>query len=307
MRAVGDHHRAVEQQRLEGRGAGDDQRRVRGREHLARATDDVVDGEIRRHPRLHRLHARRRLARQQGHHHLQPGHGLPAGGGREQERRGVVPQLAHAAAGQQREQARVGGDSQPRAGLRPGGGGCQLLDQRMPDALHRQRVPLEVASLEGKQRQHQVDAAQDGADPALAPGPHARADIVNRGDPRRVHCHLYAEVELRRVDPDEDVRAHGDDAPRRLALQRPEFGIAPDDLRQAHDREAIEARPGLASRGAHPRPGDALGRNPVHPRLQGVQQARRQKVSGGFARYDGDAQHRGLAHLTARCRAWRPR
>ena len=61
--------------------------------------------------------------------------------------------------------------------------------------------------LERQQAQHLVDRARDFPDATLAPCPHGRTDVVDRAHAAVVQIAFDAEIEIRRVDAYEDVRA----------------------------------------------------------------------------------------------------
>ena len=110
------------------------------------------------------------------------------------------------------------------------------LRERMADERHRHAGGLVDRRLERKQRQHPVDAAADLRDALAAPRPHRRAHEMDRAHAAALELALEAEVEVRRVDADEDrhalgergaARARGGCGRARAAGRRPRRSRAP--------------------------------------------------------------------------------
>jgi hypothetical protein len=124
-------------------------------------------------------------------------------------RRGQQPHLADAAAGQQRDGRGRGRQVEGGAGfgLLPLEvvAGIDLVGQWVADIGRRNPVALVEGGLEGEQAEHQVGRPADLADPLAAPGPNRGADVVHRADARPAQLDLQPQVEVRRIDADEQV------------------------------------------------------------------------------------------------------
>ena len=145
---------------------------------------------------------------------------------------------------------------QSERGARRGAIGIQRhrVGERMADEARIDAMPRIDRRLHRKQAEHAVGARADRARAFLAPGPDRRADVMHRADARVLEPAFEAEVEVGRVDADEDIRAAtragAGAASRRSAQQarqvRQHFG-------QAHHREFGGVVPGIQSGRAHAR------------------------------------------------------
>ena len=114
----------------------------------------------------------------------------------------------------------------------------------------------------------------------------------------RFSLRLEPEVEVGRVDADEDRGAFGNEARAKRAADAEQFRQVRDDLGEAAHREAFHRVPGFAALGLHLRPGDARETHPRIARPHGTDQRRRERVPGSLARHDAD-ERRAAGHLSA--------
>jgi len=202
--AIGHHHGQAMQHRLQRGGAGGDEAGIgRGQHLVGPALQQPHIGTRRTQLRVERAGQRRRHhRREEAQWPTQPLLQQHRGGG---EIRTEPPQLAFTAARQHGHHQLVFGQSQLPAGI----GALRLqwnaIRQWMPDELRAHRLPRIALRLEWQQAQHGIDGARDGFDPATAPGPHLRADVLHSGHAAIAQPAREAKVECRRVHADEQV------------------------------------------------------------------------------------------------------
>ena len=164
------------------------------------------------------------------------------------------------------------------------------IGQRMTDEMHRNLMFGVETRLEGEQREHQVAGIANLEHPLLPPGPHRRADVVHGTNPGTTQPELQAEVEVRRIDADHDVRALLDQRGDQASTTRQQLGQAPQHLDQTHHRQALHGEIGIQPFGDHPRPADADELDLRVPNLECLHQTGAENVPGRFAGDQGDAQ-----------------
>ena len=211
-----DHdHRSAQQAHLQGRRARGTERQVRvGDGGEAVALDD-------RHRQARELHGLvQQLAGHRGRADDPRFDGQPAGQPphRRQQRRQQRLDLAQPRAGQE-------GDAERAVRLLlaavPGlGEDRHLVHQGMADVDHVHAVAAVEVHLEGEEHQHAVHQAGDGLHPALAPGPHLRADVVDDLQAPLLELAGEAEVEVGKIDQHGE-RPDGGGPPREGARRRP--------------------------------------------------------------------------------------
>ena len=79
------------------------------------------------------------------------------------------------------------------------------LAERMADVGGGDTMLRQQVDLEGKDAQHVIDAALDLLDPLRPPGPDGRADEMRGLDARGLEVALQIQIEVRRIDADEDI------------------------------------------------------------------------------------------------------
>ena len=115
------------------------------------------------------------------------------------------------------------------------------VDEGMPDILGAHAGFREERLLEGEDAQREVDGPPDVAQSAAAPGPDLRRDEVDDAQPERVRRFGEAQVEVRRVDEQDDRRPPAREfasEPAQQGEDRPELR---EDLRDADERELFDA------------------------------------------------------------------
>ena len=162
--------------------------------------------------------------------------------------------------------------------------------------------------LEWEQCQHSIRGGGHMLDPPLAPSPDRGADIVDGAYATGPHALLQAQVEVRRVDADHQIRLARDDLPQQLCAQFEQPGQVAQHFADAHHRQHINALQCLAAGRLHQRAGDAEKARIRQALFQRLDQRGAEHVTGGFAGHDGD-QRAGLlvaAHRQPRCSGRRP-
>jgi hypothetical protein len=144
---------------------------------------------------------------------------------------------------------------------RPGGCAVALhrdgIGKRVADEFRPHALFVVKALLEGQEAEHQVDRVAHAPHPALAPRPELRAHVLHRRNARRVQTPREPQVEVRRVDADEHVRALRLEGAPQPQPQPQQARQVAQHLEQPHHGERFGRLPHLAARVAHLRPGDA--------------------------------------------------
>ena len=178
------------------------------------------------------------------------------------------------------------GNCQRAACAAPVGLQRHLVRQRMTDEFGPDRVARVERRLEGQQAQHQVAGARDATDPPLAPRPDLRAHVLHGLDARRAQPRAQAEVELGRVDTDEDVGPPGREFAAQAAAQPQQPRQVPEHFRKAHDREFMRVGERLATRGPHGRSAHPTHGKARATRAQLSDQRRPELVARSLAGHD---------------------
>ena len=89
---------------------------------------------------------------------------------------------------------------------------------------------------------------------------------MDGGDPGGAQAPFERKVEVRRVDPDEDVGGVGHEALRETAPLGDELDEAAGGLEQAHDREALHREEGIEPESLHLGAADPAEAGPRAPR-----------------------------------------
>ena len=159
-------------------------------------------------------------------------------GAREIRQDGV--QLVPAAARQQRDDgaARIESNAGEELFARRRRG--RDVEQRMPDPLHRNAGILVDLFFERKNHQDPIDEPLHGLHASRAPRPELRADVVHDGDAELPERAAESEVEVGKVDRDEDVRARGGGVGDQAPVGRIRAREHPRDLEKAGDGQSAE-------------------------------------------------------------------
>ncbi len=130
----------------------------------------------------------------------------------------------------------------------------QLVGERMADEDRAQACGVVHAALERQQAQHEVEEARHARRAPAPPGPDLRAHVLHRPQARRMQRRREAEVELGRVDPDEDIRTAFEQRAADPRAQRQQARQVMQDLEQSHHGELLGIGEALAAGGLHARP-----------------------------------------------------
>ena len=172
----------------------------------------------------------------------------------------------------------------------------KLVGERVPDEDRAQARRVVHAALERQQAQHQVEEARHARRAPAPPGPDLRTHVLHRPQSRRVQRGREPEVELRRVDADEDIRAAFEHRAADSRAQRQQARQVMQDLEQAHHGELLGVGKALAAGGLHARtrdPDEARARRTLPDRGH---QRRAQVVARGLAGDEADRQRALRGH-----------
>jgi len=168
-----------------------------------------------------------------------------------QERRQHPLDFAEPAARQQREDRPV-----PRFAERVARGSAIRLQrdrvgQRMADEHGIDPVARVDRRLHREQAEHAICAGGDLRRARFAPGPHRRAHVVHGAYAALLEPAFDAEVEVGRVDADEDVGLPVQHALAKRPAQLQETGQVGQHFGQAHHRQFARIEPGVHAGRAH--------------------------------------------------------
>ena len=304
VHAVADHHRPLVQRCLQGGGAAGDEGDVAGGQHLVRAPGHHLD----RVPEAcagHRVADGVHLRRDCRHHDAQAGALDPHPVGRLEDGAGQVLHLGGAAARKHGQHLAPLGQPQRAAGR----GLVRFLGndigQGVADVGGGNAVLREQFGLEGEQAQHVVGGAADLVDPAGPPGPDRGADEVHGAQARAAQAGFEVEVEVGRVDADEQVGPVGQQALLERLADADDAAVVAQHLDVAAHRQAIEGPVGAEAVALHDRPTDAPGLHVRPAPAHAFEQEAGQQVTGDLSRDHADLERHRPAHpaLSARSRA----
>ena len=127
------------------------------------------------------------------------------------------------------------------------------------DSAHATRVFDVELRLERQQAEHQVGGARHVPDPSRSPGPELRTHVLNGRDTRAAQPLLEAEVEIGRVDADEDVVTLRDESALEVAAQpQQREGRCPSTSTSPMTDSCSAPSMAAQLRGWHRRTGDAF-------------------------------------------------
>ena len=275
---IGDDHRPLRQKRFERRGAGGDEHAVRRGERTLRLAVEHRDRGARRVLRAAALEQRRARAASPSARRMH-GPGLRAA---IQRRRAMKSAPSRSTSpmrlpGSSATTARRSLDAEraPRAlaiDLQR-----NLIRQRMPDELRAHAVLAVELRLERQQAQHEVHDCADGAHAPLPPGPHLRTHVLNRAQALVLQLLREPQIEVRRVDADEDVRPpRAGTRAQRSPRRRSSRGRCVQHFDEPHDRELVRGAqasqpaatifgPAMPNELRHPAPARAARRSARRP------------------------------------------
>ena len=146
--------------------------------------------------------------------------------------------------------------------------------------------------LEWKDAQQQVHGTTNPLDPAWSPGPDGGTHQVDRGDAGSTQTPLKPQIEIRRIDTDEDIGAQIEKIVSECPAQSDQFPQVTKYLGQPHHRQAFHREPGLTARRQHPRSGHADEARIRHQPRQFLDQRGPQDIARDLVGHDADPQHR---------------
>ena len=165
---------------------------------------------------------------------------------------------------------------------------------------HRLDIVLRVQRrLEGKDAEHQVRRFANGLDATRPPRPDRRTDEMRGLYAGLAKLLFQPEIEVRRVDTDNDVRRRLGPAPRQVPTQPQQAWNMGQRFDQAHDGQGLGRLPALAACLDHRRTGNALEACIGTARPDGPDQARAEDVTGCLASDEPDSHRRLSARQAA--------
>ena len=289
VQPVGDDHRAARERRFQRRRAAGDQGHLGRVERQARVAEEDGDGKLARFQRVDAFfEVIARIARSQRHEEAQLRAARQELARGLDDEVGVQLQLAHAASGKQRHRHRRGAQAQLCARLAPVGLQRHRVGERMAHEAHRDAGLLVQRLLEGVHDQHAVDGLADGMDALRAPGPDRRAHVMHRRNARGLELPLQAEIEVRRVDADEQVGTVVEEVAPQARADAEDLAQVLQHLDVAAHRELLHGIERARAFGDHPRTGDAVELD-IGPALpQRAHQSRAEQIARRLAGDDRD-------------------
>ena len=182
----------------------------------------------------------------------------------------------------------------------------QLVGERVADEDRAQAGGVVDAALERQQAQHEVEEARHARRAPAPPGPDLRAHVLHRPQARGMQRGREAEVELGRVDADEDVRTAFEQCAADARAQRQQARQVVQDLEQSHHGEFLGVGEALAAGGLHARPrhaDEARARRALADRRH---QRGAQVVAGGLAGDEADRERTLRSHQRMMLRSLAP-
>jgi len=170
-----------------------------------------------------------------------------------------------------------------------GEGWTDQTDQRVANIVGIQTFAAEKRLFKRENAEQAAECTAHGSDSPLSPGPNLGGDEVDDGDARQGQAPRDAQVKIRRIREDGDMRAQFPSGSQQLAIFPIDAGNVQDHLGQSDDRQAGGVDYGADTGGAQPRSGTTeefgAGRRKTHL----LDHQRRVKVARGFAGGNQDA------------------
>ena len=156
----------------------------------------------------------------------------------------------------------------------------------MPDERDRHAGLLVERHLEGKDHQHAIDEPSDALDPRAPPRPELRADVVHDRHAELVNGPRQNQIEVRKINRNEDVRSLDLRRPNELPIETPRSRKDTKRLGEARHGQPAEVADELRARSPEPLSSEA---DDPDVRLEPPQlgcQRRGVQIPGGFAARD---------------------
>ena len=115
-------------------------------------------------------------------------------------------------------------------------------------------------------------------------------------DTRRLEIGLQPQIEIRCIDPDEDIRPQFKQAPLQLATNTGNLPVMLQRIPIAHDRQFFHRPPGIEALALHLRPTDTVEHGIRQMLLQRRNQMAGQEIPGGLSCHHGNTN--SLAHVS---------
>ena len=144
-------------------------------------------------------------------------------------------------------------------------------------------MPCIDRRLHGEQAKHTVGALPDFFRSLLAPGPDRRTDVVDRADACALQGALEAKIEIRRVDTDECIRAHGQGALAHGATDAEQARQMTQYFGKTHHRQAFRWKPGIEPCCDHAGTADTGKSRGRMTHAQRVDKSSPEQIPGSFA------------------------
>ncbi len=112
---------------------------------------------------------------------------------------------------------------------------------------------------------------------------------MNGGNTRTLQTPFQTEIEIRRVDADEDIRPRACEVSREISAQTQQSWQMSQHLDEAHDRKFLDGVQRVTAYGLHAHAGNTFELRIGKQFTQRFDQAGTEQISGGLARDDGDA------------------
>ncbi len=142
--------------------------------------------------------------------------------------------------------------------------------------------------LEREQHKHVRYRLADLVDALVAPGPDRRPHEMDGRRAGLAQLMLQAQVEIRRVDPDEDFGRLRQPAPLDVPIGTEQAGQALERVHVAEYRQGVHGMPRVETTGLHLRPAYAFAADVAIARLQTGNDATGQQIARGLAGHHAD-------------------
>ena len=171
---------------------------------------------------------------------------------------------------------------------KPPGLPAYFIHERVPQELHVDPGLSIDVHLKGKNHDHLVDKPRQRLDPAPAPRPHLRADIVKDRNARFAGGPRHSEVEVWKIDENDEVRPFAADRFGDILQRPPDYPQVADYLEEAHDGNIFGPGEDRKPRLPHGNAADAEKRRPGGNTGHLPDQLAAVEIAGRLPRHDKD-------------------
>ena len=159
----------------------------------------------------------------------------------------------------------------------------------MADVSHRNTLFIVQCWLEGKKSQNAVYGSADFVDPFASPSPDRWANVVDGRNATLFKGFLQRQIEIWRIDTDENIRRIGQEAFLEIAPDPRNFPVVLEHFDIPTDREFFQRIPDIKALPLHFRPANAVEPRVGKACFEGLYEMARQQVAGRLAGNHGDA------------------